>query len=338
MELNTILYLSILIFSGLVFGKLAKLVKLPNVTGYLVAGLLVGPSVLGIIPEAALSGFDIISEVALGFIAFSIGSEFKLSYFKKVGIAPVIIAIFEALLAVAAVVIGLLIAGFDLSFSLVLGSIAAATAPAATIMVVKQYKAKGPLTETLMSVVALDDAVALMAFGFAVTAAKAMNSGGDTDLLMSILSPFIEIFGSKLLVGDVVVCDSVRRVDNSLAQVADAVEQLILLATKQSRTFATETHVEVTVDVEHLAIERHISACRCDGACDSDNFIAQIQWVGNHLLCVARHPLRTSGVVAHLECTCGNECSVVVEEVDICRNELLVDGFVVVDKGDDSTF
>ena len=126
MELNTILYLSILIFSGLIFGKLAKLVKLPNVTGYLVAGLLVGPSVLGIIPETALSGFDIISEVALGFIAFSIGSEFKLSYFKKGGIAPVIIAIFEALLAVFAVVIGLLIAGFDLSFSLVLGSIAAA--------------------------------------------------------------------------------------------------------------------------------------------------------------------------------------------------------------------
>ncbi len=199
MELNTILYLSILIFSGLIFGKLAKLVKLPNVTGYLVAGLLVGPSVLGVIPETALSGFDIISEVALGFIAFSIGSEFKLSYFKKVGIAPVIIAILEAMLAVVAVVIGLLIAGFDLSFSLVLGSIAAATAPAATIMVIKQYKAKGPLTETLMSVVALDDAVALMAFGFAVTAAKAMNSTGDTNLVMSILSPFIEIFGSVLL-------------------------------------------------------------------------------------------------------------------------------------------
>lgn len=199
MELNTILYLSILIFAGLLFGKLAKLIKLPNVTGYLVAGLLVGPSVLGIIPETALAGFDIISEVALGFIAFSIGSEFKLSYFKKVGIAPVIIAILEAMLAVVAVVIGLLIAGFDLPFSLVLGSIAAATAPAATIMVVKQYKAKGPVTETLMSVVALDDAVALMAFGFAVTAAKTMTSTGDTNIVMSILSPFIEIFGSVIL-------------------------------------------------------------------------------------------------------------------------------------------
>lgn len=199
MELNTILYLSILIFAGLIFGKLAKLVKLPNVTGYLVAGLLVGPSVLGIVPETALAGFDIISEVALGFIAFSIGSEFKLSYFKKVGIAPVIIAILEAMLAVVAVVLGLLVAGFPLPFSLVLGSIAAATAPAATIMVIKQYKAKGPLTETLMSVVALDDAVALMAFGFAVTAAKTLTSTGDTNIVMSILSPFIEIFGSVIL-------------------------------------------------------------------------------------------------------------------------------------------
>ena len=199
MELNTILYLAILIFSGLTLAKLAKLVKLPNVTGYLVAGLLVGPSVLGIIPETALSGFDIISEVALGFIAFSIGSEFKLSYFKKVGIAPVIIAILEAMLAVVAVVIGLLVAGFSLPFSLVLGSIAAATAPAATIMVIKQYKAKGPVTETLMSVVALDDAVALIAFGFAVTAAKSMTAATETNLLESILAPFIEIFGALLL-------------------------------------------------------------------------------------------------------------------------------------------
>ena len=199
MELNTVLYLAILIFSGLIFAKLAKLVKLPNVTGYLVAGLLVGPSVLGIIPETALSGFDIISEVALGFIAFSIGSEFKLSYFKKVGIAPVIIAILEAMLAVVAVVIGLLVAGFSLPFSLVLGSIAAATAPAATIMVIKQYKAKGPVTETLMSVVALDDAVALIAFGFAVTAAKSMTAVAETNLVESILAPFIEIFGALIL-------------------------------------------------------------------------------------------------------------------------------------------
>lgn len=199
MELNTILYLSILIFSGLIFSKLAKLVKLPNVTGYLVAGLLVGPSVLGIIPDTALAGFDIISEVALGFIAFSIGSEFKISYFKRVGAAPIVIAIFEALIAVFAVVAGLVIAGFELPFSIVLGSIAAATAPAATIMVIKQYKAKGPVTETLMSVVALDDAVALIAFGFAVTAAKTMTSTEHTNVLMSILSPFVEIIGAIVL-------------------------------------------------------------------------------------------------------------------------------------------
>lgn len=199
MQMNTLLYLCVLLFGGLLFGKLAKLVKLPNVTGYLVAGLLIGPSVLGIIPADVLSGFDLISEIALGFIAFSIGGEFKISYFKRVGMTPIVIAILEAMVAVVFVICGLLAAGYDLPFSLVLGSIAAATAPAATIMVIKQYKAKGPVTETLMSVVALDDAVALIAFGFAVTAAKTITAQNDGSLILSILKPFGEILGAVAL-------------------------------------------------------------------------------------------------------------------------------------------
>lgn len=193
--MHNLFYLSVMVIAGLVFGRLVKLVRLPNVTGYIIAGLLIGPSVIGLLPENTIAQMSVISDVALGFIAFSIGGEFKWSYFRRVGLQPVIIAIFEALVAVAAVIIGLLAAGYEPAFSIVMGSIAAATAPAATIMVIKQYQAKGPVTETLLCVVALDDAVALIGFGFAVTAAKVLNAAGG-NLAMSIIKPFLEVFGS----------------------------------------------------------------------------------------------------------------------------------------------
>lgn len=197
-SLNTLLYLSIMIFVGMAFGRLAKLCKLPNVTGYLVGGLILGPSVLGIVPAQALEGMNLISNVALGFIAFSIGNEFKLSYFKRVGVTPIVIAVLESLLAVVFVVAGLILAGFEVPFALVLGSIAAATAPAATIMVIKQYKARGPMTETLLSVVAIDDATALIFFSICVAIAGAM-SGNVSSLAESLLAPLVEIFGAILL-------------------------------------------------------------------------------------------------------------------------------------------
>ncbi|MBO4391713.1 MAG: cation:proton antiporter [Clostridia bacterium] len=186
-----------MIFFGMFMGRMAKHLHLPNVTGYLVAGLLIGPCVLGIIPENVLPNLDIIADAALGFIAFSIGTEFKISYFKRVGATPIVIAFLEALLAVVFVIIALLIAGCSLSFSLVLGSIAAATAPAATIMVIKQYKAKGPVTEMLLSVVALDDAAALMLFGIAVAVAQSVSTPGAS-VLSSLLKPVIEIFGAVI--------------------------------------------------------------------------------------------------------------------------------------------
>ncbi len=198
LDLNTLVYLGLLLVSGLVFGRLAKLIKLPNVTGYLVSGLLLGPYVLNIVPSATVMSFSAISDVALSFIAFNIGCGFKLSYFKRVGIAPVIIAILEAMMAVFLVQGALILAGFDKPFSIVLGAIAAATAPAATFMVIKQYNAKGPVTEMLMSVVALDDAVALVAFSFCVTIAKAMT-GKQDNIALSILMPFAEIIGALLL-------------------------------------------------------------------------------------------------------------------------------------------
>ncbi|MBE6687789.1 MAG: cation:proton antiporter [Ruminococcaceae bacterium] len=202
MEFNTLVYIAILLAAGLLCGRLVKLIKLPNVTGYLLAGLLLGPYVFKILPENVVSDFSVVSDMALAFIAFTIGLTFKRSYFKRVGMMPVIIAFFEALVAVFLVQFVLIACGFDKAFSIVLGAIAAATAPAATIMVIKQYKAKGPVTETLLSVVAIDDAVALMAFGFSVTIANSMNGNGGS-ILMSVLQPFIEI-GLSVLIGAVV--------------------------------------------------------------------------------------------------------------------------------------
>ena len=206
--MQILFHMAILIATGLIFGKIAKYAKLPNVTGYLVGGLLIGPSLLGLVGEDAIQSLSLISTVALGFIAFSIGNEMKIIYFKRVGARPIIIAILEALLAVlvtlAALLIYFTIKGQmtieSLRFSLVLAAIAAATAPAATMMVVRQYKARGELTETLMSVVAIDDSVAIILFGLFVAIANALNPvGTDVSLFMQFLNPFIEIIVSLFI-------------------------------------------------------------------------------------------------------------------------------------------
>lgn len=197
----TLITLAVMIFFGMFMGRMAKHLRLPNVTGYLVAGLILGPSVLGLVPDSFLESAGIISEVALGFIAFSIGNEFKMSYFRRVGSSPIIIACMESLFAVmcvfgALVVYGSIFGNVSVPFALVLSSIAAATAPAATIMVIKQYRSKGPVTESLLSVVAIDDATALMLFSLCVAIAQALENNGNTSLASSLLSPLWEIGGA----------------------------------------------------------------------------------------------------------------------------------------------
>lgn len=199
MEINILAYLALAVILSLLVSKLMKIVKLPNVTGYLIVGLIFGPYCLKIFPGDVIDRLSIIPEVALGFIAFSIGSEFKISYLKKVGKSPVIIAIFESVFAVLVVDLILIVTGHDVPFSLCLGAIAAATAPAATLMVVKQYKAKGPVTDTLLPVVALDDATALMCFSISVAIAKTIESDNSGSLLMTILKPLYEIAAALLL-------------------------------------------------------------------------------------------------------------------------------------------
>lgn len=197
--------LSIALLAGLLLSRLAKLVKLPAVTAYLIAGVLIGPFVLGAfgikglgITSEQLPGFGIIADVALGFIAFSMGNEFRLSQLKQIGKQATVIGILQALftcLVVDAVLIGLHFIIKDklsLEAAIVLGAVATATAPAATLMVVKQYKAKGKLTDILLPVVALDDAVGLVVFAISFGVAKAMGNG-NVSTLNIILEPLLEV-------------------------------------------------------------------------------------------------------------------------------------------------
>lgn len=196
---------------GLLSTRLMKLIKLPNVTGYLLVGILFGPFVLGLaFKNISFNGqplFDqiydenvmtFISNAALGFIAFSIGTSFKFSSLKKVGKRVLIITVFEALGGAIFVLIGLFITkifiqDIPVEIILTLGAIACATAPAATLMVVKQYKAKGPVTSTLLPVVAFDDAVALIAFEVLFSIAKAMAKGTTPDFMSIAVWPLVSI-------------------------------------------------------------------------------------------------------------------------------------------------
>ncbi|HHY03753.1 MAG TPA: cation:proton antiporter [Thermoanaerobacterales bacterium] len=203
--MHMLFYVAIILISGIVMGRVVSKFKLPNVTGYLIAGVLIGPSLLSLIPADVAANLGIISEAALGFIAYSIGSEFNLNLIKKTGGKIILITVCEALGAVIMVVLAMIfIFKQSVAFSLVLGSIAAATAPAATIMVIRQYRAKGPLVSTLLPVVAMDDAVGIVVFGVAVAVADTIaSSGQDVSFLFMVLKPFLEI-ALALLVGFVI--------------------------------------------------------------------------------------------------------------------------------------
>lgn len=194
--METLLYLALAMVFGLVFNRIVKRIGLPNVTGYLVAGLLIGPSILNIFPESSLDECAVISNVALGFIAFSIGGEFKLSTVKALGRSVLTITFCQALCATVLVDVCIIAFGYDVPLALVLGAIATATAPAATLMVVRQYHAHGKVTGMLLPVVAMDDAIGLVVFAVSLSVAEAMSSGVSATFTGMVLSPLLEIVES----------------------------------------------------------------------------------------------------------------------------------------------
>lgn len=198
--MNIILKISIILVVGFIFGKGAKLIKLPSVSGYLIAGLLLGPSLFNFVSSEEAKSFEIISEITLSFIAFGIGSEFMLKDIIQMGKKITIITLAEVIGAVAVVFsVMYFIFNQDFAFSIVIASMSAATAPAATIMVIRQYRAYGPVTKTILPVVALDDVFGIIAFGIAISVAKILVSGTEFSIFKIIGVPIYEIFGSLLL-------------------------------------------------------------------------------------------------------------------------------------------
>lgn len=209
---NTLLSVSIALLAGLLMTRAFKPLKLPSVTAYLIAGVLIGPYCMGALgieglgftSHEAVNILGLVSEVALGFIAFSIGNEFRVEELKHTGKQAMVIGIFQALAATLLVDLSLLAVHMIMPDKLsvpqliTLGAIATATAPAATLMVVRQYKAKGPLTNLLLPIVALDDAVGLIIFAVSFGIAKTLISG-TVDMVSILLNPLVEIVCSLIL-------------------------------------------------------------------------------------------------------------------------------------------
>ena len=210
--MSTLLSVSIAMLAGLLMTRIGKKLSLPAVTAYLVAGVLIGPYCLGALhidgvgftSSEAVSRLSLVSEVALGFIAFSIGNEFRLKDLKATGRQAAVIGVVQALGATILVDLSLLALHLIMpdkistAQAITLGAIATATAPAATLMVVRQYKAKGPLTDLLLPIVALDDAVGLVVFAVSFGIARTLNSG-IVDLVSILVNPVVEIIASLAL-------------------------------------------------------------------------------------------------------------------------------------------
>lgn len=209
---TTLICLAVALVGGLMLTRLTKLVKLPAVTAYLVAGLLLGPFCLGAFGLKGMGfnsleqveGLQIVTQTALGFIAFTIGNEFRMSQLKATGAAAITIGILQAVFTTVLVDIVLIVLSLcfpsmlSVPCALVLGAIASATAPAATLMVVRQYKADGPLTKLLLLVVAIDDAVGLLLFSASFGIANAL-ANGQVSVLGVVVEPILEILLSLVL-------------------------------------------------------------------------------------------------------------------------------------------
>ena len=210
--MTTLICLAIAVIGGLLMSRLTKLFKLPAVTAYLIAGLLLGPFVIGrlLVPGLGFNsleqveGLSILTQTALGFIAFTIGNEFRLNQLKTFGSKAITIGILQAVITTVLVDVVLIALHFlfpnviSISSAITLGAIASATAPAATLMVIRQYKANGPLTKLLMLVVAIDDAVGLVLFALSFGVANALSSGGF-NVVSVIAEPLLEVVLSLAL-------------------------------------------------------------------------------------------------------------------------------------------
>jgi Kef-type K+ transport system membrane component KefB len=221
LDFSALTLLGIITIVGFYMGHTARLVKLPSLIGYMVLGVIFGPSVLRLLNEPAIDQLSFITEIALGFVAFSIGAELSLSTLKRLGPGIISIIFAESFVAFAVVTAAVYLLTHDLPMALIFGAMAPASAPAGTVAVIQEYKAKGSLTKALYAVVGFDDGLAIIIFGFAAAFAKnlliAEATGQNGSILPAMLLPLKEI-GFSILVGGIVgfaFCHMVRKLQSS---------------------------------------------------------------------------------------------------------------------------
>ena len=250
-SVNTMLLVAIILAVAFLAQLFTERLKLPTVTGYIILGVFLGSSVVGIVNYVfgwhlppvfdgqRLRDFGMAGDIALTLVAFAIGAEFDLGTLRKVGRSILFIALLESLGAFAMVGLGVWLLSRDLSMALILGAVASATAPAATVMVIRQYRSRGPLTTTILAVVGLDDAVALMIFSFAAAIAGAILAHqGQISLLLVVGEPVLEIVGA-LVLGAVLglVGSALLRHVRSTEQLLAGAGALLLLAGGLAKTW-----------------------------------------------------------------------------------------------------
>lgn len=200
---SVIISIALMLFLGFLMTRLTKKLRLPNVTAYIVTGILIGPYCLNLIPQTVIDGMDFLSDIALAFIAFSTGEFFRLSTLRKNGMKVVVITVLESLMATLVVfVVTYFVLKVDLAFSIVLAALASATAPASTVMTIRQTGAHGDFVDTLLQVVALDDVVGLLAYSVAISLAIALGTGGSALNVRDVIQP-IAVNLSVFLLGGV---------------------------------------------------------------------------------------------------------------------------------------
>ena len=205
---TVILSIALMLFLGFAMTRITKRLRLPDVTAYILTGILIGPFCMNLIPQQVIDGMDFLSDIALAFIAFSTGEFFTLSTLKKNGMKVVVITVLEACLATVAVfVVTYFALGVDLVFSIVLSALACATAPASTMMTIRQTGAHGDFVDTLLQVVALDDVVGLLEYSIAISLALAVSSGSSQLGISGVVTPIAVNLG-VLALGMLLACCS----------------------------------------------------------------------------------------------------------------------------------
>ncbi len=199
---SIIISVAFMLLFGFAMTRITKLLRLPNVTAYILAGILIGPYCLGLVPQHVIDGMDFLSDIALAFIAFSTGEFFRFSTLKKSGAKVMVITVLEALLAsIVVFIVTFCVLRLDLAFSIVLAALASATAPASTVMTIRQTGAKGDFVDTLLQVVALDDIVGLVAYSIAISVAVSSKVGAGSFSVWDIVKPLLINIGVFALGG-----------------------------------------------------------------------------------------------------------------------------------------